>query len=161
MEDLFVQDPRRAVGSVIVLGLALLLLMGCRTQKAGQGDGPAPSDEISVTELHDLVASGTDVYLLDVRTLPEVEAERLAFTDQTIPYDSLEAYRDRLPADRSTTIYTFCRSGRRSSIAAGTLREMGYTNVINVDGGILAWKEAGYGVVSGAWPPPDSTEQAN
>jgi len=104
---------------------------------------------VTVTQLHDLVASGQRVYLLDVRTEEEFRAERLRFTDDRIPYDSLSFYVERLPRDKSTPIYTFCRAGRRSGIAADFLKSIGYENVYNVAGGILAWKEAGYETVTG------------
>lgn len=40
-------------------------------------------------------------------------------------------------------IILYCASGGRSALAAATLREMGYTNVAHLDGGLNAWKEAG------------------
>ncbi len=105
---------------------------------------------VSVEELYKLSQSGNDIYLLDVRTPQEFENERLAFADANIPYDQLQKQKDKLPPDTTTTMYLFCRSGRRSAIAAGILPKLGYHNVINVEGGIIAWKRAGYQTVSGA-----------
>lgn len=105
--------------------------------------------EISVTELAEKVDQNHQVYLLDVRTEREFEAGRLAFADGLIPYDSLTHYKDRLPQDKETPIYCFCRSGRRSGIATEYLRSIGYINTYNVKGGIIAWQNSGFGIVSG------------
>jgi rhodanese-related sulfurtransferase len=104
---------------------------------------------ISVHELHRRHDAGEPLFLLDVRTESEFIMGRLAFTDALIPYDKLPESIDQLPADRSTFIYTFCRSGRRSDVAAQYLNSVGYGNVFNVAGGIIAWHDAGFETVSG------------
>lgn len=65
-------------------------------------------------------------------------------TDLFIPFDQVAAHLDKLPADRSAQIVVYCRSGRMSAIAARTLTGLGYTDVWNVEGGMLAWQRAGY-----------------
>ena len=128
--------------SFLVVALVLFgFLLSCT-----QSD--ADNTAISVTELYQLSQSGTDIYLLDVRTPQEFRNERLAFADANIPYDQLQNQRDKLPADTMTTVYLFCRTGRRSGIAAGILPKFGYHNVINIEGGINAWKHAGYQTIS-------------
>jgi len=42
------------------------------------------------------------------------------------------------------TIYLICRSGARTALAAKSLQDMGFQNVISVDGGMLEWEKAGY-----------------
>lgn len=104
---------------------------------------------ITVEQLYQKFAAGEDLYLLDVRTLPEYADERLAFTDDLISYESVPDSLARLPADKSRPLYLFCRSGRRSGIVTQYLREKGYRNAFNVSGGIVAWKAAGYETISG------------
>lgn len=106
--------------------------------------------EITVNQLLKRVEAGEAVYLLDVRTEAEFVDARLAFTNLRVPYDLLEQHIDQLPQDRETKIFCFCRIGRRSGIATRMLSEKGYTQVYNVIGGITAWKEAGFELVSGA-----------
>ncbi len=90
-----------------------------------------------------------DVVLVDIREDDElrrdgaipgaVRAPRgvLEFwADPTSPY-----HREEFHPDRRTILY--CASGGRSALAADTLRGMGYGNVARLDGGIIAWKEAG------------------
>jgi rhodanese-related sulfurtransferase len=65
-------------------------------------------------------------------------------TDLFIPYDRIRERIDELPGARDSKIVLFCRSGGMSAIAAETLVDLGYTNVWNLDGGMIAWEEAGY-----------------
>jgi len=99
---------------------------------------------VTVKTLHELSESGLEFYLLDVRTVEEYEQGHLTFADALIPHDQLDQQVARLPADKRTLIYCFCRAGRRSAIATKYLRSIGYERAYNVTGGILAWIEAGY-----------------
>ncbi|MEW5922701.1 MAG: rhodanese-like domain-containing protein [Candidatus Zixiibacteriota bacterium] len=104
---------------------------------------------ITVDQLHKVVEAGKDIYLVDVRTFREFLNKRLSFADVLIPFDSLEIMADRLPKDKNSEIFLFCRTGRRSRIAFNILKEMGYNNLHNVRGGIVAWEDAGYETISG------------
>ncbi len=140
--------------------VSILLAIGAIScdQKAGERGGSTSSTPvISVQQLNKLVTNEQDIFLLDVRTEPEVITSRLAFTDMRIAYDSLNILRSQLPQDKNAAIYCFCRTGRRSAIATTYLRSIGYTNVYNVEGGITAWRAAGFTTVSGASHPPDTT----
>ncbi|MFZ1685567.1 MAG: rhodanese-like domain-containing protein [Candidatus Zixiibacteriota bacterium] len=104
---------------------------------------------ISVHELNRRQRAGEPLFLLDVRTESEFILGHLPFTDALIPYDELPESIGQLPADRNTFIFAFCRSGRRSDFAAQYLSSIGYCNVFNVAGGIIAWHDAGFETVSG------------
>jgi rhodanese-related sulfurtransferase len=85
--------------------------------------------------------------VLDVREPTEWETH-IAGAVQ-IPRGILEAKADPTsprhdPAlDPGRQIIVYCRSGARSVLAAVTLTELGFTDVVNLAGGITAWKEAG------------------
>ncbi len=64
-------------------------------------------------------------------------------TDLSIPYNQIQQQADRLPQDKNAKIVVYCRSGSMSAIAARTLVQMGYTNVYNLSGGMIAWTQAG------------------
>ena len=108
-----------------------------------------PTPTITVEKLHSIAESGRDIYVIDVRTEPEFSQAHLAFTDDLIPFTAIEQHLDRLPQDKNAEMYMFCRSGRRSKIVTELLVSRGYTNVHNVEGGIIAWQSSGYDVAVG------------
>ncbi|MBK8332846.1 MAG: rhodanese-like domain-containing protein [Acidimicrobiaceae bacterium] len=62
-------------------------------------------------------------------------------TEMTMPFDNLDA--GMLPADRATPLAVYCRSGSMSAIAVERLLALGYTDIIELDGGTDAWAAAG------------------
>ena len=67
----------------------------------------------------------------------------IAETDVFVPYDEIEKNLDKLPADKNAKVVLYCRSGRMSSLAAETLVRLGYTNVWNMEGGMIVWEALG------------------
>lgn len=67
----------------------------------------------------------------------------IAGTDLSIAFDQIEAQINRLPTRRSTPLAVYCRSGRMSLIAATTLANLGYQNVVELAGGMQAWQQSG------------------
>lgn len=66
----------------------------------------------------------------------------LPSTDRFVPYDEI-AEAVELPDDRDAVLAVYCLTGRMSREAAGTLRELGYERVVELDGGMVAWRESG------------------
>lgn len=64
-------------------------------------------------------------------------------TDLSIPYDRIGASGSGLPADRGTPLAVYCRTGRMSAEAVTQLTAMGYTDVVELAGGMVAWAAAG------------------
>ena len=85
-----------------------------------------------------------DFTLLNVKTpyIGEIEG-----TDLYVPYDQLTARASQLPADKGARIVVYCRSGNESAIASQTLIDLGYTNIWNLAGGIIAWQDSGRAIV--------------
>ncbi len=67
-------------------------------------------------------------------------------TDLSIPFNEISDYQAELP-DKDAPIVLYCRSGSMSTQAAQTLVGLGYTNVIEVDGGMVEWQAAGHQLV--------------
>ena len=85
--------------------------------------------------------------LVDVRE-PVEHAEEHIREAHLIPLGELEKRAGEL--DRQQPVFIHCRSGKRGAQAVDKLRALGFADVQNLEGGILAWKEKGLPVVSGA-----------
>ncbi|MCV7068838.1 rhodanese-like domain-containing protein [Mycolicibacterium farcinogenes] len=67
----------------------------------------------------------------------------IAGTDLSIPFDRIAEQADRLPSDRDAPIAIYCRTGPMSATAAEALRSLGYTDVVELKGGMKAWQASG------------------
>lgn len=65
-------------------------------------------------------------------------------TDIFVPYNEIQKNLNKFPADKSEKIVLYCRSDRMSIIAAHSLVMLGYTNIWSLEGGMAAWKKAGF-----------------
>ncbi len=91
-----------------------------------------------------------DIQLADVREKDEWNAGHIPGAVH-VPKSFLEQWsEDRIP-DKSKTTVLYCAGGVRSAMAAVTLRQLGYTNVISMAGGFNRWKDTGL-----AWVTPES-----
>ena len=103
---------------------------------------------MSMTEVRARIERGDrDLVLLDVR-------EKDAFNDghlpraKHLPRGQLELRVDKELPDPSARILTYCQFGRISTLAAATLRQMGYTRAVALDGGYDEWVKQGFPVES-------------
>lgn len=71
----------------------------------------------------------------------------IAGTDTSVPFDQIEARVAELPQDRAAPLALYCKSGRMSAIAVETLSRMGYTDLVDLRGGMVAWKADGRALV--------------
>ncbi len=69
-------------------------------------------------------------------------------TDAFVPFNEIEANLNQLPADKNAPIAVYCRSGSMSAQASKTLVNLGYTNIVDVNGGMNAWQSAGNKLLS-------------
>jgi len=101
------------------------------------------TEQTSVEEVHGALERGDDVTVVDVREPDEWEAGHVPGA-RHLPRGFLE-YKaaDELP-DKGARVVVHCALGGRGALAAKSLREMGYTNVANMEGGVKAWREEGY-----------------
>ena len=72
-------------------------------------------------------------------------------TDKFIPLNQIEGRLGELP-QRDAKIVVYCRSGATSAQAARKLVQLGYTNVWNLAGGMIAWQQAGYPLIQAQHP---------
>ena len=94
--------------------------------------------EISVKELKQKLDNKDDLQLIDVREADEKQIADIG--GELIPLSEISAAPDRVARDKPVVIY--CRSGGRSMRACQALASQhGFTNLINLTGGILAWAD--------------------
>ena len=94
-------------------------------------------EEITVEELKRKIDSGEDFQLIDVRETFEYEVSNLG--GENIPLSGILIESDKIATDKPVIVQ--CRSGKRSAAAIMQLQTLGFDNLYNLEGGILAWKE--------------------
>ena len=108
---------------IISLIVCILLLTAC---------GGISYQTIDSNKAMDLIED--EAIVIDVRTSQEFAS---GYIDGAIniPVDNIES----IEYDKDTVIIVYCASGMRSANAAKTLIDLGYTNVYNLDGGLINW----------------------
>ena len=94
------------------------------------------SDAISVRELVDIRSTGKEHTVLDVREARELDICRLEGALH-IPMAEIPARTDELPTNQLLVVV--CHHGARSQMVVDFLRNAGFDNPVNLDGGIDAW----------------------
>lgn len=130
--------------------VAALLLISLLAACGGEAAAPVV-EEIDLATLGDTVDVATvnairdnpNVFLLDVREPDEYAAGHIPGIT-LIPMGDVASRLSELPRDKE--IIVTCRTGNRSAQIADLLRQQGFTNVHNMEGGIVAWEEAGYAI---------------
>ena len=92
---------------------------------------------ITAEEAKEIMDTEEGYVILDVREQDEYDAGHISGAI-LIPYTQIEAKANEMLPDKDQLILVYCRSGRRSRIAAEALAELGYTNIKEF-GGILDW----------------------
>jgi rhodanese-related sulfurtransferase len=104
--------------------------------------------EISPRDLHARLASGFQTQILDVRTYKEWRASRIDGAVNA-PITSLLTRLKDLNLDRRRPVVAICLSAHRSIPAVRALREVGFADVCQLQGGMREWWKAGLPVVEG------------
>lgn len=103
---------------------------------------------ISPKQLHDRIQSGEQVHLIDVRTPVEFREVHVTVA-RNAPLESLDCGAVLAAHPTNAPLYVICRSGSRGKQACEKFAAAGCTNVVNVEGGTMAWDQAGYAVARG------------
>ena len=146
-------------GRLAGLALFAVLLVSLAVSACSSGSAQAPAGTAANAQTQKVPVDGggsyTDVSaaglaeMLKAKDFPLINVHipyegEIANTDAFIPYNEIGANLDKLPADKSARVVLYCRSDNMSNIAARELVNKGYTDVWNLDGGMVAWKAAGY-----------------
>lgn len=98
--------------------------------------------ECTVADVQRRLARGEGFHFVDVREDHEFAKDH-AKGARHLGKGIIERDIEGLISDKQAPIVLYCGGGFRSVLAADALQQMGYTNVISMDGGIKAWREAG------------------
>lgn len=137
-------DNIRRRNVFVFIALILSVLVACTPSPTSNTTSPTRSKnpegytDISVQDLEAMLPT-KDFTLVNVHIPYEGEISQ---TDAFVPFDEIEAHLDELPA-KDAPIVLYCRSGNMSTTAAETLVGLGYTNVMEVDGGFVEWEKQG------------------
>ena len=136
----------------IISVLLCILLTACGDDSSigiiGGADGPtsiivaekgekAMYEQITAEEAKKIMNSGEEHLILDTREQDEFDESHIP-NAILIPYTEIENKAEEMLPDKDKLILVYCRSGRRSKIAAESLAKLGYTNVKEF-GGIIDW----------------------
>lgn len=139
------------VASVAALVMVVIALAACAalpTAAPSSGIAPAPTQpspgyiRLTPQQLSAMLAD-KDFVLVNVHIPYDGE---IAQTDLFIPYNDIAGQLDQLP-DKTARTVVYCRSGPMSTSAAQALVAAGYTNVMELAGGMSAWEAAGYALI--------------
>lgn len=116
-----------------------------------------PIEEIEPFEAAEEIEGG-DVVLIDTREPHEYQEAHLE-GGKLVPPGLLSDEIASAAPDRSARTILYCRSGKRSAIAAAQLQGLGYDDVASMAGGIVAWQEQGLPVVAAAGMTPEQRDR--
>ena len=115
--------------------LTMLLLTACGQNKAKKQE--AVYVNITAEEAKKIMDSQEGYLILDTRTQAEFDEGHIPGAI-LIPYDTITEKAETMLTDKNQLILVYCRSGRRSKLAAEALVKLGYTNIKEF-GGIIDW----------------------
>jgi rhodanese-related sulfurtransferase len=89
-----------------------------------------------------LLINQKDAVVIDVRE-PSEYAQGHILNSRNVPLGEIQARLKELEKFKERAVIVACATGNRSGSAAATLRQHGFTNVVNLGGGVAAWRQAG------------------
>jgi rhodanese-related sulfurtransferase len=123
---------------VIAILASVLLLAGCSTSPSAM--------DLSVSEFSSKVTEA-GVITLDVRTPGEFNEGHIEGA-LLVDFQSGNFENEIASLDKSKTYAVYCRSGNRSGQAVKVMSDAGFTDLYNLDGGVIDWASAGLPLVN-------------
>ncbi|NNM21958.1 MAG: rhodanese-like domain-containing protein [Flavobacteriaceae bacterium] len=127
----------------ILLGVVALAisLQSCNNSTNGE------IQMVSPVQVYEAIYGAESLQLVDVRTSEEYEVSHLK-NAQNICVTS-DDFREKVAVlDKEKPVYVYCKKGGRSAQAADILKEMGFTKVYDLQGGLTSWQEEGLETVN-------------
>lgn len=132
------------LNNLAVLGVMLVSGALLVWQSMGSGAGGGRVSPSQATQL----INKQNAVIVDVREPGEFALGHLP-NAKNLPLGNLAAQLDGIAKDKATPVIAVCQSGMRSNRACSAIKKAGYSQVVNLDGGMSAWQNAGLPVVKG------------
>jgi len=116
-------------GGTAVLALAVLAYEASRARSGGQSVGPMDAVRLM----------NQGALLLDLRSQAEFDSGHI-LESRHVPQDQLASSTEALKKYKDKVVIACCESGMRSGAAARVLQAQGFTKVVNLKGGLQAWR---------------------
>jgi rhodanese-related sulfurtransferase len=128
---------KRKIQSILLLFFMALLTFSC---------GKSSVDNSSLVSPQELSEVQDEILLIDVRTPQEYQQGHIENSKNiNIAGDSFKEEIQKL--DKSQPVYVYCKVGGRSARATSMMKEMGFEEVYDLEGGIRNWESSGMEVV--------------
>jgi rhodanese-related sulfurtransferase len=129
---------KKAASLAVAAIASIAMLTGC----SSSNEAIKKVDPVKFSE----VISQPDVIILDVRTPDEFNAGHIA-NAININLEGSDFSSEVSKLDKNATVAVYCRSGNRSGVATDQMAELGFTDMYDMQGGIVDWEAAGGPVV--------------
>lgn len=127
---------------MVVLAVAAIASVGLLAGCSSSNEAIKKVDPVEFSEM----ISQPDVIILDVRTPEEFNAGHIA-NAININLEGSDFSSEVSKLDKNATVAVYCRSGNRSGVATEQMAELGFTDMYDMQGGIVDWEAAGGPVV--------------
>ena len=125
-----------------IASLAIIFLCGSCKEKVTDGQLISEIELISPEQVYDAVHGDDMVQIVDVRTSDEYVVSHLKGA-QNICVTSSDFKEKVKDLDKDKPVYLYCKKGGRSAKAASIMKELGFTKVYDMDGGLTNWEGQG------------------
>lgn len=124
---------------LLIFTLVILSFQGCKNETSKE-EGLGGIELISPQQVYDAVHSDDSIQLVDVRTKEEFSESHVKGAQNICVTDN--DFKEKVKKlDKNKPVYVYCRKGGRSANAAAQLKEMGFTKVYDMEGGLTSWQE--------------------
>ena len=125
---------------IIALGIGITFFSSCKESPTQITDIKGDIELISPQQVYDAIYKDHSIQLVDVRTQEEYKGNHLKGA-QNICVTS-DDFKEKVKIlDKNKPVYVYCYKGGRSAEAAIQLKDLGFTKIYDMDGGILLWEE--------------------
>lgn len=136
---------RSMIHLLLVALLPLSISCGTKAEQEGTKSTSNIAKNIDVASFKAMIDTNKQAIILDVRTKPEFESGHLAKANN-IDWNSSSFNAQVEKLDKNAVLLIYCRSGARSSAAMKRMVSLGFKEIYNMQGGIMAWTAKSYSV---------------